>query len=175
MKTFKTLPKFESRSNNSKGLKPMTTDEKALLLSLIEQAKANDLKNFALIYNVNGLIFGLKTPLENCLTRIKVNKSGNKIMFKIFSPLAKNQVIEMAENSQLTYFGTVADLEKIRIKHNLQNNGQAVEYLVNRYEHTTINHTQSILEGGDALDGNTEIKYFVIGNSSPSCRLFDNI
>lgn len=176
MKTMKTLPQFESKSNNTNILKPMTKAQQNKLNSLIKKASANGLKNFALIYNVNGEIYGVKTPIENCLARVKVNQATDKgIMFKIFSPLAKNQVIELAQKGEFTYYGNESELESIKKRHKLQNNGQAVEYLVNRKERTTIDHKKDLLNGGDSLGGNAEIKYFVIGNSSPSCRLFDNI
>ena len=176
MKTMKTLPQFTSKSNNTNSLKPMTKAQEKKLNSLISQASKNGLKNFALIYNVNGEIYGLKTPIENCLARVKVNQATDKgIMFKIFSPLAKNQVIELAQQGKLTHYGNENDLTSIKARHKLQNNGQAVEYLVNRKERTTIDHKKDLLKGGDSLFNDTEIKYFVIGNSSPSCRLFDNI
>ena len=176
MKTFKTLPQFASKSNNTNALKPLTKTQQQKLNALMKKAQNNGLKNFALIFNVNGEIYGLKTPVENCTARIKVNAtSSEKIMFKIFSPLAKNQVIELAQNGKLTHYGNESDLENIKKRHKLQNNGQAVEYLVNRKERTTIDHTKTLLQGGDSLFNDTEIKYFVIGNSSPSCRLFENI
>lgn len=175
MKTLKTLPTFQGRSNNNNSLKPMTTEEKNTLNALIEKAQNNGLKNFALIYNVNGNIYGFKTEIKNCLARVKTNKSGKNIMFKIFSPIANGQVKEMIENNKFTYYGKAEELEEIKSRHHLQNNGQAVEYLINKKEHSTIDHKKDLLNGGDSLFGDTEIKYFVIGNSSPSCRLFDNI
>lgn len=176
MKTFKTLPQFESKSNNTRILKPLTKAQEQKFNALMKKAQSNGLKNFALIYNVNGEIYGLKTPIENCVARIKVNAtSAERVMFKIFSPLAKNQVIELAQQGKLTYYGNESEFESIKKRHKLQNNGQAVEYMVNKKERTTIDHKQTLLQGGDNLFGDTEIKYFVIGNSSPSCRLFENI
>ena len=176
MKTNKNLPMFASKSANTNPLKKMNEKEQEKLNALIEKASKNGLKNFALIYNVDGKIYGFKTPIANCLARIKTNASGKNTTFKIFSPLANGQVKNFIEQGLMTYYGTEKDLEQIREKHNnLKNNGQAVEYLINKKEHTTIDHTKSLIKGGDNLFGDTEIKYFVIGASSPSCRLFDNV
>lgn len=176
MKNNKKLPEFTSKSANTNTLKKMNEKEQKVLNALIEKASQNGLKNFALIYNVNGKIYGFRTPIANCLARVKTNKSGKNTTFKIFSPLANGQVKDFIEQGLMTYYGTIQDLDQIKAKHkNISNNGQAVEYLVNRKERTTIDHTKSLLNGGDSLFGDTEIKYFVIGASSPSCRLFDNI
>lgn len=176
MKTNKTLPMFKSKSANTRTLKKMSETEQQKLNTLIQKASENGLKNFALIYNVNGEIYGFKTPIQNCLARVKVNKNGNTATFKIFSPLANGQVKDFIEQGLMTYYGTENDLEQIREKHSkLSNNGQAVEYLVNRKERTTIDHKKSLVKGGDSLFGDTEIKYFVIGSSSASCRLFDHV
>lgn len=176
MKTNKTLPQFTSKSANTNSLKKMSEKEQATLNTLIEKASKNGLKNFALIYNVDGKIYGFKTPISNCLERVKTNKSGKSTTFKIFSPLANGQVKDFIEQDLMSYYGTEADLEQIREKNsNLKNNGQAVEYLINKKEHSKIDHTKSLVKGGDSLFGDTEIKYFVIGSSSPSCRLFDNV
>lgn len=176
MKTIKTLPTFKSKSANYNSLKKMTEQEENKLNALIKKASENGLKNFALIFNVDGQIYGFKTPIANCLARVKTNKSGKTTTFKIFSPLANGQVKDFIENGLMTYYGTEEDLQVIREKHkNLTNNGQAVEWLVNRKEHTTVDHKKSLLKGGDSLFGDTEIKYFVIGASSASCRLFDKV
>lgn len=176
MKTNKTLPQFASKSANTNTLKKMSEKEQATLNALIKEASQNGLKNFALIYNVDGKIYGFKTPIANCLARVKTNTSGKSTTFKIFSPLANGQVKDFIKQGLMTYYGTEKDLEQIRTKYsNLTNNGQAVEYLINKKEHTTIDHTKSLLKGGDSLFGDTEIKYFVIGASSASCRLFDKV
>ena len=98
MKTLKTLPAFKSNSANTRSLKPMSENEKQKLNSLIEKAIKNDLRNFALMYNVNGKIYGFRTPIQNCLARVKTNTNGKTTTFKIFSPLANGQVKELIEN-----------------------------------------------------------------------------
>lgn len=176
MKTLKTIPAFASKSANKNSLKALTNAEQKKLGELITTAENNGLKNFGLIYNCDGELYGFKTPITNCLPRVKTNKNGEKTLFKIFSPLANGQIRELIADGKMTYYGTEADLEAIKAKNNkLRNNGQAVEYLVKRKEHQSFNHSQTILNGGDALFNDTELKYFVVGPSSSSCRLFDNI
>ena len=137
MKTNKNLPMFASKSANTNALKKMSEKEQETLNALIKKASQNGLKNFALIYNVDGKIYGFKTPITNCLARVKTNTSGKSTTFKIFSPLANGQVKDFIKQGLMTYYGTEKDLEQIRAKHsNLTNNGQAVEYLVNKKEHT---------------------------------------
>lgn len=177
MKTIKNI-QFESNSNNRNSLKALTEKENEHLFEVLEKAQKNGLKNFAIIFTVKGFdkVYGFKTAVENCTTRIKTNETKNGIMYKIFCPLALNQIKQLIIDGKVTEFGTVDELKEIKVKYNLSNNGKAVEYMVKRHEHKKVEHEQALENGGDALNGDTEIKYFELGfGTSPSCRLIENV
>ena len=176
MKTIKNV-QFVSNSNNRNALKALTEKENAFLMETLEKAKENGLKNFAIIFTVKGFdgVYGFKTTMENCVKRIKTDNTKSGLLFKIFCPISVGQAREFITSEKVTCFGTLDELKAIREKHNLSNNGKAVEYLVKRYEHKTVEHTQALEKGGDALFGDTEIKYFELGfGTSPSCKLIEN-
>jgi len=178
MKTIEKVT-FISNSNNRNTLKALTEKENAKLEQMFDIAKSNGLKYFAICFTVKGFndVYAFKIPIEEAKKRMKTNEQKNgKYMFKIFCPLSLAQMVELIKTNKCSVIGSLDDLEKAKEKHNCKNNGQAVEYLVKRYEHKAVNHTQKLLDGGDALNGNTEIKYFELGfGTSPSCRLFENI
>ena len=177
MKTIKNV-KFESNSNNRNALKALTENENAFLTETLEKARENGLKNFAIIFTVKGFngVYGFKTPMENCTKRIKTDNTKSGLLFKIFCPVSVGQAREYIITEKVTCFGTLDELKAIREKHNLSNNGKAVEYLVKRYEHKAVDHTKALENGGDSLFGDTEIKYFELGfGTSPSCKLIENV
>lgn len=179
MKNIKKMPAFVSNSNNTRALKPMNYKEVIALRNIIAQAQSNGLRGFVITFTVrnNATVYAFKTTdIEAIVARAKTNTDSNgKTMFKIFSPLSLAQLEQFINDGTAIAIGTKDDLQKIRDKHNLKNNGQAVEWLVKRNEHTTVNHTQSFVEGGDDFNG-YEIKFFdYFGGSSPSCRLVENI
>lgn len=173
MKTIENLI-FVNGSAHKKGLKPMSESEKAVLESTIAKAKESGLKNFSITFSYNGKVYGFKTSIENCLNRVKANQQGKKTVIKMFFPVSLQTARELIENGKVTEYGTTQDLESIQEKKHLKNKGQAVEYLVNKKEHSTINHTQKLENGGDNLFGNCEIKFFALGEgTSPSVRLIE--
>ena len=179
---------FISTSNNKNALKALTIGEKSYLYDFMEKATMKhfinnekvQLKFFGICFTTdNKNIYGYRIPIENGLTRVKTNYDGkNTMQFKIAVPHGKQQQNDFINNNNVVFIGTMQDLEKIHNKHNeLKNNdGKAIEFLLKNKYHCKFYHNNSLLNGGDLLYGNTEIKFFNwCGGKTPMCKLIEKV
>lgn len=177
MKKIQEQITFFSNSNNSKPIKAMTTTEKIAFDNLLNITKQNGVEFVAVTFCRNGNIYGFDYPIDNITNRIKCNYDNKKrAMYKFFCPISKIQADLLIDSNKVSYICTMQELEQIKVKKGLKTLGNAIEYALNKKYHTTINHKQSILQGGDAFGGNKEIKFFNLDNATgASVRLFEYV
>ena len=152
MKTIKIT--FENNSRNTKT--PKTLNEAQLEAYRNATKKIN---KYAIMYCINEKVYGIKIP-KDCIEN-RLSYYGKQLVLML--PINKAQMLELIEKNLATYYCTKNELEEKKQELNLNNNGQAVEYILEEKDHVKIDHTRKLAEGGDGY--RYEIKYYEYGST----------
>jgi hypothetical protein len=152
MKTIKIT--FENNSRNTKT--PKTLNEVQLEAYRNATKKIN---KYAVMYCINEKVYGIKIP-KDCIEN-RLSYYGKQLVLML--PINKAQMLELIENGSATYYCTKNELEAKKQELNLNNNGQAIEYIIKEKDKVKIDHTRRLAEGGDGY--RYEIKYYEYGST----------
>ena len=115
---------------------------------------------YAIMYCINEKVYGVKIP-KTCLEN-RLSYYGKQLVLML--PMSKAQALEQIENGNATYYCTKNELDEVRKELGLDNNGQAIEYVIERKDKVKIDHTRKLADGGDGY--RYEIKYYEYGSTT---------
>ena len=147
--------KFVSNSANQRKAKTLTSEQ---LKAYRETSKK--ISKYAIMYCINDKIYGVKIP-KNCIEN-RLSYYGKQLVLML--PMSKAQALEQVDNGNATYYCTKDELDQVRKELSLDNNGQAIEYVIERKDKVKIDHTRSLAKGGDGY--RYEIKYYEYGSTT---------
>jgi hypothetical protein len=145
---------FENNSRNTKAPKTLN----AIQLEAYRNA-TKKINKYAVMYCINDKVYGIKIP-KNCIES-RLSYYGKQLVLML--PINKAQMLQLIEDGSATYYCTKNELEEKKQELNLNNNGQAVEYIIEERDKVKIDHTRSLAQGGDGY--RYEIKYYEYGST----------
>ena len=146
--------KFVNNSANTRQTKTLTSEQ----LQAYRKATSKITK-YAIMYCINGKVYGVKIP-KTCLEN-RLSYYGKQLVLML--PMNKAQMLEQIENGNATYYCTKDELEQVKNEMGLSNNGQAIEYVIEKKDKVKIDHSRSLAQGGDGY--RYEIKYYEYGST----------
>lgn len=146
--------KFVNNSANTRKAKTLTNEQ----LEAYRKATSKITK-YAIMYCINGKVYGVKIP-KSCLEN-RLSYYGKQLVLML--PMNKAQMLEQIENGNATYYCTKNELEQVKNEMGLSNNGQAIEYVIEKKDKVKIDHSRSLAQGGDGY--RYEIKYYEYGST----------
>ena len=145
---------FVNNSANTRKAKALTSEQ----LQAYHNA-TKKITKYAIMYCINNKVYGVKIP-KTCLEN-RLSYYGKQLVLML--PMSKAQMLEQIENGNATYYCTKNELEQVKNAMNLSNNGQAIEYVIEKKDKVKINHSRSLVQGGDGYG--YEIKYYEYGST----------
>jgi hypothetical protein len=145
---------FVNNSTNTRQAKMLTSEQ----LEAYRNA-TKKITKYAIMYCINNKVYGVKIP-KDCLEN-RLSYYGKQLVLML--PMSKAQMLEQIENGNATYYCTKDELEQVKIEKGLSNNGQAIEYVIEKKDKVKIDHSRSLAQGGDGY--RYEIKYYEYGST----------
>ena len=145
---------FVNNSRNTRAAKVLTNEQ----LQAYRNA-TKKITKYAIMYCINEKVYGVKIPKE-CLEG-RLSYYGKQLVLML--PMSKAQMLEQIDNGNATYYCTKDELKQVKNEKGLNNNGQAIEYVIEEKDRVKIDHTRSLADGGDGY--RYEIKYYEYGST----------
>ena len=145
---------FVNNSKNTRAAKALTNEQ----LQAYRDA-TKKISKYAIMYCINEKVYGVKIP-KTCLEN-RLSYYGKQLVLML--PMSKAQMLEQIDNGNATYYCTKNELEAKKQELNLNNNGQAIEYIIEAKDKVKIDHTRKLADGGDGY--RYEIKYYEYGST----------
>jgi hypothetical protein len=117
-------------------------------------------KGYTIAFQIEGKVYVADCPHEMIHDHLKTSKNG---VLSAFCPLGRQQAIQMVADGKLSYLCSAEELKAVEGN----TNGNKVEILLKRAQHTSFDHTKPWYEGGGECRGR-EVKFFNMDNSSRS-------
>lgn len=124
-------------------------------------AEAENLFNgYTIAFQIEGKVYVADCHPAMIHDHLKTSKNG---VLSAFCPLGRQQAIKMAADGRLSYLCSAEELKAIEGN----TDGNRVEVLLKRKQHTTFDHWKAWYEGGGECRGR-EVKFFNMDKSSRS-------
>jgi hypothetical protein len=137
-----------------------------LKANYIEQA-TRLFKGYTIGIQINNSVYVADCPHEMLHRRLKTDLDGR---LAVFCPLGRQQAEAMTVTGELTYLCTAEELAKIKGK----TDGNRIEVVLKRAQHTTFAHHKEWYEGGGECR-KREVKFFNLDKASGAQARVTNV
>lgn len=117
-------------------------------------------KGYTVAFQIEGKVYVADCPHEMIHSHLKTSKAG---VLSAFCPIGRQQAIKMVTDGVLPCLCTAEELKTVEGN----TDGNRVEVLLKREQHTTFDHNKAWYEGAGECRGR-EVKFFNMDNSSRS-------
>lgn len=147
---------------------PAKTLHEVLKHDYIEQS-TRLFKGYTIGIQVNRKVYIADCPHEMLHKRLKTDLDGR---LAVFCPLGKQQAEAMILTGELSYLCTAEELAKVKCDGDTD--GNRIEPILKRAQHTTFEHRKEWYEGGGECRGR-EVKFFNLDKASGAQARVTNV